>query len=122
MLHSVPRHFVRAVSLYRSKFTDCLGDAVPNSYPKLDLPWDNIIAGHWGWPRKSADSKSRPVAYPSAGRDTLRYANRVNFQLSQAIPRWRGSVCPSALVPSYTGGWQVESGETNIAAIHLQGE
>jgi hypothetical protein len=34
------------VSLYRSKFSDCPADAVPNSYPKLDLLWDNVIAGY----------------------------------------------------------------------------
>ena len=26
---------------------------VPNSYPKLDLLWDNAIAGPWGTPRKN---------------------------------------------------------------------
>jgi hypothetical protein len=40
-----------AVSLYRSKFTDCIAGAVPNSYPKLDLLWDNVIAGPPSWPR-----------------------------------------------------------------------
>jgi hypothetical protein len=40
-----------AVTTYRSKFIDCLGDAVPNSYPKLDLLWDNVIAGPPSWPR-----------------------------------------------------------------------
>jgi hypothetical protein len=34
-----------AVSPYRSKFSDCPGDAVPNSYPKLDLLWDNVMRG-----------------------------------------------------------------------------
>ena len=36
---------VRAVLLYRSKFSDCSAGAVPNSYPELDLLWDNVIAG-----------------------------------------------------------------------------
>ena len=36
---------VRAVLLYRSKFSDCPAGAVPNSYPKLDLLWDNVIVG-----------------------------------------------------------------------------
>jgi hypothetical protein len=27
------------------KITDYLAGAVPNSYPKLDLLWDNVIAG-----------------------------------------------------------------------------
>jgi hypothetical protein len=45
---------VRAVSLYRSKFLDCPAGAVPNSYPKLDLLWDNLIAGPWGWPRSDS--------------------------------------------------------------------
>jgi len=33
------------VSLYRSKFSDCMADTVPNSYPKLDLLWDNVMRG-----------------------------------------------------------------------------
>src|SRR6516162_3680491 len=31
------------VSLYRSKSSDCMADVVPNSYPKLDLLWDNVM-------------------------------------------------------------------------------
>ena len=50
---------------YRSKFTDCVAGAVPNGYPKLDLLWHNVIAGPRATPRKSADSKSRPVASPT---------------------------------------------------------
>ena len=53
MLHLVPRHSVRAVSLYRSKFSDCPAGVVPNSYPKFDVLWDNVIAGPWGWPRST---------------------------------------------------------------------
>jgi len=41
-------HLVRAVSFYRSKFLDCLRDAVANSYPNVDLLWDNVITGPWG--------------------------------------------------------------------------
>ena len=26
---------------------------VPNSYPKFDVLWDNVIAGPWGWPRST---------------------------------------------------------------------
>ena len=37
-----------SVSPYRFKFSDCPAGAVPNSYPKLDLLWDNLIAGPWG--------------------------------------------------------------------------
>jgi choline dehydrogenase-like flavoprotein len=42
------RHWVRAVLLYRSKFSDCSACAVPNSHPNFDLLWDNVIAGPWG--------------------------------------------------------------------------
>ena len=56
--------------LYRSKFLDCLTGAVANSYPNVDLLWDNVIAGPWGWPRATVLAKSRPVTNPSAGRDT----------------------------------------------------
>jgi hypothetical protein len=34
-----------AVSLYRSKFSDGPAGAVRNSYPSVDLLWDNVIAG-----------------------------------------------------------------------------
>jgi hypothetical protein len=44
------RHCVRGHGL-PFKFIDGLGDAVPNSYPKLDLLWDNVIAGLPSWPR-----------------------------------------------------------------------
>src|SRR5262249_12681513 len=64
--------FGRAVSLYRSKFLDCPAGAVPNSYPKLDLLWDNLIAGPWGWPHSTVLAKSRPVTNPSTGRDAYR--------------------------------------------------
>src|SRR5215471_16192794 len=35
------------------QISDCLAVAVPNSYPKPDLLWDNVIAGPWGWPRST---------------------------------------------------------------------
>ena len=38
----------RAVLLYRCKFIDCVRDAVANSYPNVDLLWDNVITGPWG--------------------------------------------------------------------------
>src|SRR5258707_15446781 len=53
-----------AVLLYRSKFLDCLRGAVANSYPNVDLLWDNVIAGPWGWPRSTVLAKSRPVTNP----------------------------------------------------------
>ena len=37
--------FGRAVSLYRSKCSDCPVGTVANSYPNVDLLWDNVIAG-----------------------------------------------------------------------------
>ena len=52
-LLEVKGHSIRAVSLYRSKFLDCLAGAVPNSYPTLDLLWDNVIARPWGTPRST---------------------------------------------------------------------
>ena len=61
-----------AVLVYRSKFLDCLRGAVANSYLNVDLRWDNVIAGPWGWPRSTVLAKSRPVAYPSAGRALYR--------------------------------------------------
>ena len=68
------------------EFLDCLRGAVAYSYPTVDLLWDNVIAGPWGWPRSTVLAKSRPVTNPSAGRDT--YADGVNFQLRNATPRW----------------------------------
>jgi hypothetical protein len=59
-----------AVSPYRSKFADCMAGAVPNSYPKLDLLWDNVIAGPWGTPRSTVLAQV-PARHPrhAAGRD-----------------------------------------------------
>src|SRR5262245_17553979 len=48
-------------------FADCLGDAVPNSYPKLDLVWDNAIAGRRSSPRAAASCESRPVVTRCGG-------------------------------------------------------
>jgi hypothetical protein len=31
-------------------FSDCPADAVPNSYPKLDLLWDNVMRGRGDGP------------------------------------------------------------------------
>ena len=45
LVHTERATLVRAVLLYRSKFSDCPAGAVPNSYPKLDLLWDNVIVG-----------------------------------------------------------------------------
>jgi hypothetical protein len=65
MLHSAPRHSVRAVSLYRSKFSDWPAGAVPNSYPKLDLLWDNLIAGLLPWLRYGASCSPGPLVVRS---------------------------------------------------------
>src|SRR5262249_14139183 len=63
-------------SVARFRFTvpnfSCPAGAVPNSYPKLDLLWDNLIAGPWGWPHSTVLAKSRPVTNPSTGRDAYR--------------------------------------------------
>jgi hypothetical protein len=80
------------VSLYRSKFSDCPADAVPNSYPKLDLLWDNVIAGPWGWPPSTVLAQVPARHPPCDGSGHLPFAKRVNFQLRNAIPRWHGSV------------------------------
>src|SRR5262249_6795751 len=73
------RHWVRAVLIYRSKFSDCLAGAVLNSYSKLDLLWDNVIAGPWGWPRSTVLAQV-PARHPACdGSGGLRYAKRVNF-------------------------------------------
>jgi hypothetical protein len=44
-----------------------MAGAVPNSYPKLDLLWDNVIAGPWGTPVLA----QVPARHPrhAAGRD-----------------------------------------------------
>src|SRR5262249_4820975 len=51
----------RAVSLYRSKFTERLAGAVLNSYPNVDLPWDNVNAGAMGMapPRSTVQARVR---------------------------------------------------------------
>jgi hypothetical protein len=49
LAHTEPTTLVRAVLLYRSKFSDCSASAVPNSHPNFDLLWDNVIAGHGEW-------------------------------------------------------------------------
>src|SRR5262249_62311188 len=59
----------RAVSLYRSKFTERLAGAVLNSYPNVDLPWDNVYAGAMGMaPLYSASASPGPSPTLSAGR------------------------------------------------------
>src|SRR5262249_8221070 len=52
---ALPLHW--AVPFYRSKFTDWLAGAVPNSYPNVDLLWDSLIAGPWGWPRSTVQAR-----------------------------------------------------------------
>src|SRR5262249_43768261 len=60
---------VRAVSVYRSKFSDCPAGAVPNSYPELDLLWDNVIAGQGMAPLYGASASPGPSPRSAAGRD-----------------------------------------------------
>src|SRR5262249_60418689 len=84
-----------AVLLYRSKFLDCLRGAVASSYPNVDLLWDNVIAGPWGWPRSTVLAKSRPVTNPSAGRDTYPMPTRWS-QLVMIRPQ-----------PCHNTAWQV---------------
>src|SRR5215831_10305716 len=66
--------------------------AVRNSYPKLDLPWENVIAGPWenagpwGWPRSTVLAQVPARHPPCDGSGRLRYAKRVNFQLRNATP------------------------------------
>src|SRR5262249_59347054 len=54
--------------------------------------WDNVIAGPWGWPRSTVLTRVPARHLPLGGSGHLRYANRVNFQLRNATPRWHGSV------------------------------
>src|SRR5262249_17562792 len=53
-----------AVTPYRSKFSDCSVGTVANSYPNVDLLWDNVIAGLPSWPRNSASCKVPARCYP----------------------------------------------------------
>jgi hypothetical protein len=66
------------VSLYRSKFLDCLAGAVQYSYRNVDLLWDNAIAG-LGMAPLTVLAKPRPVANPSAGRGALQKARADEF-------------------------------------------
>jgi len=60
-----------AVSIYRSKFLDCPAGAVPNSYPNVDLLWDNVIAGPWGWPRSTEPAQVPARRVPLGGSGIL---------------------------------------------------
>jgi hypothetical protein len=66
----------------RSKFLNCLAGAVLNSYANVDLLWDNVIAGPWGDGPAYGASEAPTRPYPSAGRERLRYLNRVNFLMA----------------------------------------
>ena len=79
-----------AVSPYRSKFADCMAGAVPNSYPKLDLLWDNVIAGPWGWLRSTVLAQVPARHPPCDGSGRLRYAKRAYFHLRNATRCWHG--------------------------------
>lgn len=59
-------HLVRAVSFYRSKFLDCLRGAVANSYPNVDLLWDNVITGPWGTQKCLIANPPVVVGWPRA--------------------------------------------------------
>ena len=75
-----------AVSPYRSKFSDCPADAVPNSYPKLDLLWDNVIAGPWGWLRSTVLAQV-PARHPAMRRvGTLTICPAAEFQIKKCNP------------------------------------
>jgi len=77
--HEIERRADKAfgcvVSLYRSKFSDRPDGAVRNSYPKLDLPWENAIAGPWGWPRSTVLAQVPARHPPCDGSGRLRFAN-----------------------------------------------
>jgi hypothetical protein len=60
-----------AVSPYRPKFTDCPACAVANSYPNVDLLWDSVIAGPWGWPRSTVQARVPARRLPLGGSGTL---------------------------------------------------
>ena len=57
------------------KFSDCPDGAVRNGYPKLDLPWENVIAGPWGWPRSTVLAQVPARHPPCDGSGRLRFAN-----------------------------------------------
>ena len=79
------RHWVRGFA-YRSKFSDCPDGAVRNSYPKLDLPWENVIAGPWGWPPLNGASASPgPSSRHAAGRDAY-HMPPGEFQIEEMQP------------------------------------
>jgi hypothetical protein len=54
------------------QISDCLAGAVSNSYRKVDLLWDTVIAGPWGWPRSTVQAlvPARRLTL-SAGRERL---------------------------------------------------
>ena len=65
-------HWVPRGSVYRSKFTERLAGAVLNSYPTVDLPWDNGNAGAMGMaPLYSASASPGPSPTPLGGSGTL---------------------------------------------------
>ena len=86
-----------AVSPYRSEFADCLAGAVPNSCPKLDLLWDNVIAGPWGTPRSTVLAQVPACRFPDAA--------------GRAVYRMREPVIPVNEL-STSGSGQVDCGET----------
>jgi len=67
---------VRAVLLYRSKFSDCSAGVVPNSHPNFDLLWDNVIAGPSGWLGRRFRVPGGPGAWMASARLPLRLLRR----------------------------------------------
>jgi hypothetical protein len=47
-------------------FFDCLRGAVANSYPNVDLLWDNVITGPWGTQKCLIANPPVVVGWPRA--------------------------------------------------------
>src|SRR5262249_61679719 len=71
---------------------DCLTGAVPNSYPHVDLLWDSVIAGPWGWARSTVQARVPARRLPSRRGGNALYAT----------PRW--SVSHDAPQPHNASG------------------
>ena len=55
-----------------------MADVVPNSYPKLDLLWDNVMRACGDGPALHSASASPARHPPCDGSGHLRYASRPN--------------------------------------------
>src|SRR5262249_10387388 len=93
---------------------DYLAVAVPNSYPKPDLLWDNVIAGPWGWPRSTVLTQvpARRSPMRRVGMHTecasRRFPSTNSLYRSGQFDLWGGSVggkCERPAAGGWGGGW-----------------